>query len=95
MPKTARQQGSLEFWPKLVEPYEPKAGTPAQGLLVNILTAEFDMSDLLQLIKQHDAIVDDLEVVQGRVTIATLTSRMGNGVVQDHFLVKRKADDGR
>ena len=77
-----------------MEAYEPKAGTRPAGLLIRILTVEFDMSDFLNslekwenLIKQHDAMVDALEGVQDRVEIATLISRMGKGVVEDHFLV--------
>ena len=69
-------------------------GARAAGLLVGILTVEFDMSDFLNSleaweyqIKQHEAIVDELEGVQERVEIATLISRTGKGVVQDHFLV--------
>ena len=84
--ENCKTEGSLELW------YEPWAGTRAAGLLVKILTAEFDMSDLLNslekfenLIKQHDAIVDELEGVPNRVKIATLISRMGTGVVQDPF----------
>ena len=78
-----------------MEAYEPKAGTRAAGRLVRILAVEFDMSDFQdnvekweQLIKHHDAIVDELEGVQERVKIATLIRRMGKGVVQDHFLVR-------
>ena len=39
------------------------------------------------MIKQHDAIVDELEGAQDRVKIAPLISRVGKGVVHDHFLV--------
>ena len=51
------------------------------------------MSDFLNslenwenLIKPHNAIVDELEGVWVRVKIVTLISRVGKGVVQDHFL---------
>ena len=68
--------------------YEPKAGTRAAGLLVKILTVEFNMQDFLNsvekweyLIKQYDGMVEELEGLQDRVKIATLISRMGRGVV--------------
>ena len=84
----------LELWRKLVLAYEPKAATRAAGLLVKILTVDFDMSDFLSrlekweyVIKQYDHMVDDPEALQDRVKIATVISRMGKGVVQDHFLV--------
>ena len=58
---------------------QSKGGCASGG----ILTVEFEMSDFLNnlekwqnLIKQHDAIVDE-----------TLFGRMGTGVVQDHFLM--------
>ena len=64
----------LELWCKLVDAHELKAGTRAAGLLVKILTVDVDMSDFLNtlekrenFIKQHDAIVDELEDVQERV----------------------------
>ena len=83
----------LEVWRKLVDACEPKAGTRAAGLLVKILTVEFDLSDLLNSLEKwdnmirHHATVDELEGVEGSVKIATLLSRMGKGIVQDHFLV--------
>ena len=91
-PENCKTGEGLELWPKLVEACEPKAGKRAAGFLVKILTAEFDMSDFLNslekcvnVIKQHDAMVDELEGVKDRVKIATLISRMGKGIV--HFLV--------
>ena len=84
----------FELWRKLTETYEPKAGTRAAGLLVRILTVDFDMQDFLSslekweyLIKQYDHMVGGIDDLQDRVKIATLVSRMGKGVVQDHFLV--------
>ena len=56
---------------KLVDAREPKMGTRTARLLVRILTVSFDISDFLNsfekweyLVKQHDAIVYEMESVQ-------------------------------
>ena len=69
---------------KLVEAYDPEGGYASCRTSGQRLDVEFDMTDILNslgkwenLIKQHDAIVDELEGVQERVNIATLMRRMG------------------
>ena len=65
-----------------------KGGFTSCSLLVKVLTVPFDMSDFLiilekweNLIKQHDAIVDELESVQERNKIASLSIRLVKGFV--------------
>ena len=95
LPKAANMEKAWSCGENSWKRTSQKAGTRAAGLLVRILTVEFDMSDFLNslekwdnLVKQHDAMVDALEGVQDRVKIATLISRMRKGVVEDHFLVE-------
>ena len=85
----------FELWRRLVLAYEPKIGSRAQGLLVQILMYEFNMSDFLSslekwetFIRQYDgAVAGAEEKIQGSVKMATVISRIGKGPLQDHLML--------
>ena len=84
-----------ELWRRLCLEYEPKhMGTRSAGLLVQVLTYQFDSADILasiesweQLILQYDNSVDSLDALQGPVKVATMLSRLPKGNLQEHLLL--------
>ena len=96
-----------ELWRRLVQAYEPKVASRSQGILVQILMYDFDMSDFLAslerwetLLRQYDgAVASAAERVQDSVKTATVISRIAKGPLHDHLMLNAakytKYDDMR